>query len=250
LEAAREAAKAAGKLLMKSYGKATGIREKARRDLVTDADGASERLIISMLRKECPDFGFLAEESGSSGSGSEYTWVIDPLDGTTNFAFGLPYFAVSIALVKGRSPVLGVMDVPVLGEQYRAVRGGGAFLNGRRLEVSRRKKPGEMMALFNLGPADDKFSLMDIAGRIRGSFFSVKVIGAAVLELAWISAGRADAFVACRTKPWDIAAACLLVDEAGGRATDFAGKPWSPWSKDLVVSNGKAHDEILRIVRG
>ena len=106
------------------------------------------------------------------------------------------------------------------------------------------------MAFLNLGPADDRHTLTGIAGRVSESFFSVKTIGAAVAELAWIAAGRADAFMAIRTKPWDIAASCLLVEEAGGKATDMGGKPWSPWSGSLVASNGKAHGEIQRIVRG
>jgi len=249
LELAKKAALGAGNLILRRFGKTGGVKDKAPKDMVTDADVESERLIISMIKKKYPHHGFLAEESGKSGEESEYVWAIDPIDGTNNFAFGLPLFGVSIALLKNKQPVLGVINIPVFKELFHATRGGGAFMNGRLLHVSRRIKPDDMMVFYHTHLEFGKGRVMSLVEKLSESFHSLRMLGAATVHLTRIAAGVADAWVENNAFPWDIAAGCLIVEEAGGKATDFDGNPWTPWSKHLVVSNGKAHSQILEIAR-
>ena len=250
LELAKKASLSAGDLIMRKFGKREGIRSKSDRDLVTDADTQAEKLIISMIKKEHPDHSILAEESGESFGESGFTWVIDPLDGTNNFAYGIPLFGVAISLLKGKEPVLGVINIPVFGQLFHAQKGRGAFLNGKPARVSGRKELREILLLYDSDFLRKKEEVMGTLNRLICSVFKVRMLGAATIHYSQILQGNADLWLEHTTKPWDITGGSLMVEEAGGRVTDFDGNPWTPWSKNLVISNGKAHEEILEIING
>jgi len=249
LELAKHASVSAGKLLMRKFMRIDKINYKSEHDLVTEADLLAERLIISLIKKKCPDHCFLAEESGKSGGKSDYTWVIDPLDGTCNFAYGIPLFGVSIALLKRKEPVLGVINIPIFNQLFYAVKGGGSFMNGNPVKVSQRKRIKEMLLLHDSDFFLKKTEMMASLDKLIDRVFKIRMLGAATLHFAQIALGSADGWAEHKTTPWDIAAGCLLVEEAGGLVTDFDGNPWTPWSKNLLVSNGKAHQQILEIIR-
>ncbi len=249
LELAKRASVSAGKLLMRKFMRIDKINYKSEHDLVTEADLLAERLIISLIKKKHPDHCFLAEESGKSGGKSDFTWVIDPLDGTCNFAYGIPLFGVSIALLKGREPVLGVINIPFFKQLFYAVKGGGSFMNGNPVKVSQRKRLNEMMLLHDSDFVLKKTEMMASLDKLIDRVFKIRMLGASSLHFVQIALGSADVWVGHSTTPWDIAAGCLLVEEARGLVTDFAGNPWTPWSRNLVVSNGKAHKQILEIIR-
>jgi myo-inositol-1(or 4)-monophosphatase len=240
-ELAKKAALEAGKLLMKKFGNIKEMRYKAERSLVTEADLQAEELIISLIKEKYPDHRILDAKS-------DFTWVIDPLDGTANFAYGIPLFGVSIALLRGKETVLGVISIPYFKQLFSTVKGGGSFMNGKPTRVSERNSLSGMFLLYDSEFSEKKNEILAFLGRLTDSVFKVRILGASSLHFAEIAQGNVDLWVEHRTTPWDIAAGCLLVEEAGGKVTDFDGNPWTPWSGNLVVSNGKAHHKILEII--
>lgn len=246
-----KAAREAGKILMARFGKRLEIRDKGRdgfRNLVTQADMDSEKRIISILKTEFPGYGILSEESPEEKSDSGFRWIIDPLDGTNNFAYGIPLFGVSIALEREGELALGVINLPYYGHMLVAERGKGALLNGERIGVSGRGLR-EAMVMFG-GDSDnpDKGETAGVMRRLEESVFNVRRLGAAVVHHSYVAAGIADAYVDLGNRPWDNAAGFIIVEEAGGRATDLSGKPWCGNNTRLITSNGKLHEGILRIV--
>lgn len=256
LTIALKAARQAGELIARATDQIDKVRidEKAANDFVTEVDRASEREIISLLRKTYPDHAFLGEESGSSGAaGAEYRWIIDPLDGTTNFIHGIPHFAVSIACeYRGQLEHAVVLD-PIRREEFTASRGRGAQLNGRRLRVSERK--GLDGALIGTGipfksrceaqiPAYVQ-SLQSVAEKTAG----LRRAGAAALDLAYVAAGRLDAFWEMALAPWDIAAGALLIREAGGLISDFNGGNGYMENGNIVCGGPKCFKTLLQVVQ-
>jgi myo-inositol-1(or 4)-monophosphatase len=249
---ATEAARAAGELLLSELAGARSIAFKgAPTNLVTEMDARAEALILGRLRDAFPDDAILAEEMGATPGRSGRRWIVDPLDGTTNYAHGLPLFAVSIALEVAGRVELGVVHDPVHGELYAAERGAGAFANDRKLAVSRTATLDEAVLAtgfpYNIRETDDN-NLREYAAfslRARG----VRRLGSAVLYLAWLAAGRFDGYWELRTGPWDIAAGGLLVEEAGGRVTAIDGAPLDIDRPTVLVSNGLIHDEMLQVLR-
>jgi myo-inositol-1(or 4)-monophosphatase len=253
LEPAVRAALAAGAVIRARYGQPHRIEHKGEIDLVTEADTAAEREIIAILREERPEIAILAEESSNSylEIPPEPTWIIDPLDGTTNFAHGFPWFGTSIGcLIEGISQV-GVIYLPLQDELFCATRGGGAWLNGERLQVS---AAGALKrSLIATGfpydvqahPEPVLAALQAVLTKARG----VRRAGAAALDLAYVACGRLDGFWEIKLKPWDTAAGLLLVEEAGGRVTDFHGRPFSPFVPELLASNGRIHGELVGVLR-
>jgi len=209
-------------------------------------------LIAARLKKSFPEFDLLAEESaGSTGrAGSKAVWVVDPLDGTTNFAHGLPVYAVSIALWEKGKPVLGVVYHPALDELFWAVKGKGAFLNKKRIAVSDTTDPNS--ALLSTGfPYDLRRSQennLDYFAAFATRVRAIRRMGAAALDIAWTAAGRFDGFWELKLFPWDIAAAVLLVSEAGGKLSDFEGGPLDLSTPNVVASNARLHTFILKII--
>jgi myo-inositol-1(or 4)-monophosphatase len=246
------AARAAGHLLMSRLGASHRVASKGTTiDLVTEMDARAEELIVDRLAAAFPDDTILAEERGTAAGRSGRRWIVDPLDGTTNYAHGLPIFCVSIALEVERCVVLGVAYDPSADELYVAERGRGATVNDQPLAVS--TTPALEQSLLATGfPYDIRVTretnLAEYAAfavRCRG----VRRLGSAVLDLAWVASGRFDAFWELRLGPWDAAAGSLLVEEAGGRVTSVTGEALDLEAPAVVASNGRIHDAMLAVLR-
>ncbi|HXI94182.1 MAG TPA: inositol monophosphatase family protein [Blastocatellia bacterium] len=244
-------AKDAGRLLRDRVGTRIDVDHKGSINLVTDVDLASERLIREAIATYYPRHEILGEEGGLSESGSEYRWVVDPLDGTTNYAHGYPIFCVSIALECKGEIVLGVVYDPMRDELFAAERGGGAALNNRPIHVS---KTAELMqGLLSTGfPYDiktSKLTNLDHWANFAMNAQALRRDGAAALDLCYVACGRFDGFWELNLSPWDTAAGALIVTEAGGRVTNFSGGPFSNYKPEVVASNGLIHDRMLEVLK-
>jgi len=241
-------ARRAGALLVDGIGRAREVRHKGAIDLVTEFDLDSERLIIDGIHESFPSDSILSEEAGGS-SEAEIRWVIDPLDATTNFAHGLLHFSVSIACWEGDQPSFGIIFDPTRSELFHAVRGEGAWMNGRPLHVSTEPRLAESLLAtgfpydIRTNPEDN----LDRFARLSRLALAIRRLGSAALDLAYVAAGRFDAYWELSTYPWDWAAGILLVREAGGRVTTLDGRESFPLGTlSLLASNGLVHDETLR----
>lgn len=240
----------AGDIVLSYYGKQLVRTQKERHGFVTQADIASEEFLIKALSRVVPEASFWAEESGKSGkSDSEYCWVIDPLDGTTNFSYGLPYFCISIALTHHDIPQVGIIYQPLLNELFYAERGKGAFLNGNTISVSAPDQFGQ--ALIAIGfpyPRDERAQVIDIAQAVAAQAHSIRHFGAIALDLAYIAAGRADGVLFAGLAWWDLAAGMLLIQEAGGTITDFDGNQLKPSYRSCLGASSLVYDRLKRIM--
>jgi myo-inositol-1(or 4)-monophosphatase len=251
LQAAEVVARQAGAVLMQGYGNVRQIQQKGVIDLVTEFDKRSEEVIISFIQKKFPKHAILAEESGHNRTISEYQWVIDPLDGTTNFAHGIPVFSVSIGLLRNGSPVVGVAYDPLRNEMFSAELGQGAALNNHPIHVSSQTDLGQ--AVISTGFP------YDLRSNPRNNFAqfvqyqlrtqSVRHLGSAALDCAWTAMGRLDGYWEFGVKPWDIGAGALIVREAGGRVTSADGDEDFLSDDTVLVSNGLLHEQMLRVLR-
>jgi myo-inositol-1(or 4)-monophosphatase len=236
------AARAAGTLILRNLNRVEGlvVMEKERMDFASEVDRAAEALIMRELKRAYPRHSFLAEESGEHGK-SRQQWVIDPLDGTHNFLRGFPHFCVSIAMLDDGEPVYGVIYDPLRDETFTASKGDGAFLNDRRIRVSARE--GLAGALLATGfPYRQRRHLepqLEATKLLLNSAEDIRRTGSAALDLAYVACGRLDGFYETGLRPWDMAAGCLLVREAGGRYCDFAGRDGLPESGNLVAGSHK-----------
>lgn len=248
-----DVAREAGRILGEHYGRAKQVRFKGEVDLVTEIDEQSETLIVERIRQHFPEHNILSEESGRTRSpetGSPYRWIIDPLDGTTNFAHGYPFFCVSIGLERDGETILGVVYAPTLDELFFAERGFGAFLNGRRLAVS--STDSLIRSLLVTGFNYDRDTARANLARWEHFLIRSQAIrrdGSAALNLCCVAAGRFDGYWELGLKPWDCAAGILLIREAGGIVTDDSGAPHTYDAGALVASNGRLHHELLEGVR-
>lgn len=246
METAIGAARSAGAVLMEEWRRERLIQFKGDIDLVTDADRRSEETIVSLLRSRFPDHQILAEEGTTGGTLPEYRWIIDPLDGTTNYAHRYPHFCVSVALERAGSLLLGVVYDPIRDELFSACAGSGAFLNGQLVAVS---SVGELLkALLCTGfPYDRRLFGPSLE---RWDYFvrrcqAVRRDGSAALDMCYVAAGRFDAFWEDHLHPWDSAAGILMVREAGGMVTDFRGGQVNIFTGEVVASNGLLHPAVL-----
>jgi len=247
-----EVARAAGDLLRRELDRPRHIAYKgAPTNLVTEMDARAEALIVDALLRAFPDDAILAEERGAQRGRSGRRWIIDPVDGTTNYAHGLPAYAVSIALEASGRVDLGVVYDPSHEELYVAERGAGAFCNERRLAVSTTTSLDESLLTtgfpydIRVNPDNNLKEYAVLATRSR----AVRRFGSAVLDLAWVASGRCDGFWGLRLGPWDVAAGGLLVEEAGGRLTSLTGGPLDLEKPTLLASNGHIHAAMLAILR-
>ena len=255
LDFAKKIAKKAGKILLEYYQTNIQINFKGgdKRNLVTEVDILSERLIVDAIKKEFPDHCFLAEEGGDCGiKPSDYKWVIDPVDGTTNYAHGYPFFCASVAATCDGEVVAGAVYEPLKEELYTAERGGGAHLNGRRLKVSGSSELLQSLLVtgFPYDLRDDLVNKLRLFNRFMGEARAIRRDGAAALDLAHLAAGRIDGFWEERLQPWDMLAAKLMIEEAGGRLTRFDGSPTGLRADEVLASNGPLHAAMMAVLAG
>ena len=253
IEAAGDAAMKAGALLRDGlYNKEKIIEFKGEIDLVTEMDRQAEDLIKNHLADRFPDVAMLAEEGGESGNFSGRRWIVDPLDGTTSYAHGLPHFSVSIALEEDGEVVAGVVYNPCADECFSAVRGGGASLNGRKINVSGTSslKRSLLATGFPYDRATSKDNNVDNFKAFILKAQGIRRMGSAALDLCYAAAGRFDGYWEMKLSPWDSAAGSVILKEAGGRITDFSGGPYSIYGKELLVSNGLIHEEMITVLNG
>jgi myo-inositol-1(or 4)-monophosphatase len=244
-------ARQAGAVLLEGYGNVRHIQQKGVIDLVTEFDMRSEDVIISSIQQKFPDHAILAEESGHNETISEYQWVIDPLDGTTNFAHGIPVFSVSIALLRNNSPVVGVVYDPIRNEMFSAELGQGATLNRHSIHVSSATDLGQ--AVISTGfPYDVRTNPQNnfvqfAQFQLRAQ--AVRHLASAALDCAWTATGRLDGYWEFGVKPWDVGAGALIVREAGGRVTSIDRNEDFLSADSILVSNGLLHEQMLSVLR-
>ncbi len=252
------AAVKAGKGLLRDFNEVDHlhISRKGSANFVTSADLRTEKLLQKELAKARPEFGFLMEESGEVQGKSDMRWIIDPVDGTTNFIHAIPYFCISIAAEKrtgDKSEILaGVIFDPIHNELFTAERGKGAFLNSRKLSVSSREKPEDAMLVFSnhrFLPEQERARAFGLYDALSQCGATVRHFGATALDLANLASGRIDACVDYTIKPWDIAAGMLLVQEAGGQVTRIDGSPADAYATNLLSSNRHLHPAMQKLLR-
>lgn len=250
LDTAIEAALAAGRLQRSRFATDISVDLKGAKDLVTELDTASERLIVGMLLERFPGHGILAEEGSYPAGNGRHTWIIDPIDGTTNFAHGFPWFCSSIALEHDGRLQVGVIYNPINDELFYAIAGGGAFLNGRRIKVSQRSPLSASLlgTGFPYDCATAPENNFDAFVRFQKAARGIRRVGAAALDLAYLAAGRLDGFWEVKLKPWDVAAGALLIQEAGGKVTAFDGSPYEVRNHRILASNGLIHQEMIALL--
>ena len=242
-----EIAREAGALLMDFFRKRVAVEYKGDVDLVTVADRTSEKLITERIRQRWPQHGIMGEEGTRSDLGNDYRWYVDPLDGTTNFAHSYPVFCISLALEYKGERIVGVIFDPTRDEMFTVERGGGAFVNDRRIQVSSVSNLAECLVATGF-PSHKRHKNPNIYfyHQITLKTHGVRRAGSAALDLASVAAGRFDGFWEFNLNPWDTAAGVLLVEEAGGRVTDFTGQPFQIASHEVLASNGIVHPDLVR----
>ena len=245
------AAEEAGRVLMEKYQAGVTVAYKGAIDLVTEADLAAEQAVVAIVRQRHPDHDILAEEGDYGRRGADQRWIVDPLDGTTNFAHGFPWFAVSIAVEVRGEVALGAVLNPCNRELFFAERGQGATLNGRRVQVSSTADLDKAMLATGFA-YDHKISPENNYAhfeRFQRAARAVRRAGVASLDLACVAAGRFDGFWELKLKPWDVAAGVLLVEEAGGRVSDYAGAPMPLERGEILASNGRLHAAMQALLK-
>lgn len=251
LRAAFAAAEAASRILLHYFEKGVAFREKALVDLVSQADIEAERMIATVLKARYPDHAILGEEENSGAVTSEHLWIVDPLDGTTNFVHRIPHFAVSIAYYHQQQAQCGVVVNPIRGDWYWAIRGGGAFFNGRPIKVNQHGQLSETIVV--VGFYYDRDKMMEATLAAIGDFFrqqihGIRRFGTAALDLCQTASGMFGAYFEYQLSPWDFAAGRLILEEAGGAITDGRGRELPLQKTSVLASNGQLHPAALAIV--
>jgi myo-inositol-1(or 4)-monophosphatase len=248
LEAALSAAKEAGEVLRKGFGRRHSVRYKGEVDLVTEIDEQAEQVIREILLGAFPTYGMLAEEGGALVGEEDARWIVDPLDGTTNYAHGLPIFCVSVALERAGEVVLGVVHDPMHEETFVAEQGRGATLNGELIKVSDTEEL--IRALIATGFPYDRAEMpeaLDLFGRFTATTRGMRRLGSAALDLCYVAAGRLDGYYERGIWPWDLAAGSVILQEAGGKVTDYRGGVLDLEGRQIVASNGALHAAMTKL---
>ena len=250
IEIAALAAKEAGEILKSNFRQGTEVHYKGRANIVTDVDFKADDCIKSILLKEYPDHNILSEESEPPNSIAEYTWILDPLDGTNNYSFGIPFFCVVIALTKGNDVVLSTIFDPLQNELFSAQKGKGAFLNNKPISVTSKTKVKESLIGLDVGyVAENGKWLLQFITDLWPEAYAFRLMGSAALGMAYAACGRLDLYFHRLLYPWELACGQLLVTEAGGVATDWEGRPLGAGENSVIVSNKAIHNEFLQIIK-
>ncbi|MCB0414876.1 MAG: inositol monophosphatase [Bdellovibrionales bacterium] len=252
LDVARQASRLGQEILIKYFGDLKNVSEKAMAGLVSEADLASEEAIIGVFKKATPSFEIVAEEDSfknkKSGltSSTEGRWIIDPLDGTTNYVYGLPIFCTSIALEINGEVILGVIDVPLLKKSYWCIKGQGAFLNDQPIKVSTRSSLKQSLLATGFFAQNDELidRQMKYLSKVIHHCRGVRRVGSAAFDLCMVAEGVFDGYWEENLSPWDTAAGFLLVLEAGGKVSDYSGQKYDPYKKSILATNGLVHEEL------
>ena len=248
-----KAAEPAGQLLKQYFNSSfIGSNKEGINNLVTEIDHKSEEVIFSIIRQDFPDHHILSEESGDLIQDSSYKWIIDPIDGTVNYANGIPICCVSIGVEKDGKMILGAVYNPFMNEMYVAERGAGATLNNQRIKVSDQDAliKSCLVTGFPYTYLDMPNGPLQVFEKFIRKGIPVRRLGSAAIDLCWVAAGRFDGFYEHKLSAWDSAAGFIIVEEAGGKVTDLKGAYYNPYQPGLIASNGKIHDALLKVVNG
>jgi myo-inositol-1(or 4)-monophosphatase len=250
-EVAVQAVREAGDIIMAHFhGEKRISYKKGRSNIVTDVDILAEERITQILQREYPHYSIMTEESADIAGDSPYTWIIDPIDGTRNYAYGIPHFCVALALARGEELLLGISYDPVRGELFRAEKGQGAFLNDYPVAVSTKTSLGESLVGFDMGyDAEIGQEILGVASALWPGVVSVRVMGSAALGLAYAACGRLDLYIHLALYPWDLASGILLVTEAGGVVTELDGQPVGIQSRSVIATSRGIHQEFTKRVK-
>ena len=237
-------------VLRDHFGRISQINQKGAFDLITEADTESEKKIIETIRKAFPDHSILAEESGTNKGSAEYQWLIDPLDGTTNYVHQLPIFSIAIALAVHDEIMLGLVLNPMDGELYSAIAGKGAELNGKAIKVSSTASVSDSLLVTGFPYDFDKIAepAMKRFGVCQQASQGIRRLGSAALDICYVACGRFDGFWEQNLNSWDKAAGAIIAAEAGAEITNFSGRPFSIKQKEILVTNGNIHQEMLSLL--
>jgi myo-inositol-1(or 4)-monophosphatase len=240
----------AGQVLRRRFRTAVAVRSKGPADIVTSVDEEAQALLARRIRRTFPAHGILAEEGLDSGAGAEWRWIVDPLDGTKNFARGIPSFCVAIAAERDGQVELGVVFDPIQEELFLGVRGHGAWLNGRPIQVSKTRMLTRAFLATGMPHRVRRFagSVGRTFARFADCSLGVRDRGAGALDLCYVACGRFDGYWEIDQSPWDVAAGGLIVEEAGGRMSNFRGRPFDIFGGETVASNGRLHKAILNVL--
>ncbi len=253
LQFAKELAKKGGAVLKENFGKLSKeqIELKGPHDFVTEIDRKVEQIYAEEIKKAFPDHGIIGEEGTSENPDNEFVWVLDPLDGTKNYSFEIPFFCTSICLLQNKEPVVSVIYEPITDNLYSAVKGGGAFKNNQPIHVSKQDDLKSSMLLYCHAADPEAVKQAEhYVVQLKTSARDASRLRSAGAEMALVAKGVVEAYLMNKLPLWDLAAGALLVREAGGKATDFTGKDWYPGDKNIIVSNGTGiHENILEILR-
>jgi len=247
-----ELAREVGDYIHKSAHKMKRVHYKGEIDLVTQFDRESQDVIVKQLTSKFPGYGILSEENISRDVNAKVKWIVDPLDGTTNFAHGLPIWAISIALENEGNIVLGVVYDPTRGEMFHALKGNGAFLNGKKINVSKVNELDQALLVtgFPYDIRSAKENNLNHFGNFAVRAQAVRRLGSAALDLCYTACGRFDGYWELKLSPWDQAAGSLILNEAGGEVTDFMGKKFSIYGDEVLGTNGLLHRQMMEILNG
>ena len=243
-----KATEAGAKVMQEFFGGNFKISNKEGiNNLVTEADHASEKAIFEIIKKDFPDHFILSEEAGAIVTDSNFKWIVDPIDGTVNFAHGIPICCVSIGLEEDGEMIMGAVYNPFINEFYFAQKGFGATLNDNLIHVSDETEVSKacLVTGFPYTYLDQPNGPLEVFSRLIRKGIPVRRLGSAAMDLCWVAAGRFDGFYEHKLQAWDSAAGFLIVEEAGGRVSDFTGKKYSPYQPHIIATNGKIHDELV-----
>ena len=251
LRVAKESAFQAGNYLKENFEVKPKVEFKGEINLITERDRKSQQIVYNIISNAFPEHSILGEEELNIEKNKGLLWIVDPLDGTTNYAHGLPYFCVSIAFVENDETKVGVVYNPMLDEMIWAIRGEGAYLNDKRMKVSKEIDINKSLLATGF-PYDLRKSQENNVNYFNSFIYKAQAVrrcGSAALDLAYVAASRYDGFWELKLYPWDTAAAALFVEEAGGKVTDFSGKSFNPFKKECLASNGIIHNQLLDVIR-